>query len=54
MRDRGLSFPAIGRLVGGRDHSTLIHLSRMFVTYGARDERVADTYLRYRDSEVSQ
>ncbi|MEO1908781.1 MAG: helix-turn-helix domain-containing protein [Citromicrobium sp.] len=54
MRERGLSFPAIGRLIGGRDHSTLIHLSRMFVTYASRDERVADTYLRYRDGEVPQ
>lgn len=36
FRERGLSTPVIGRLVGDRDHSTVLHACR---TFPARAER---------------
>lgn len=53
MRERGLSYPLIGRLLGGRDHSTIINSIRNFDIYARRDPRVMETYMALRDREVT-
>jgi hypothetical protein len=50
MRERGLSYPTIGKQLGGRDHSTLCHSTDMFDNYCKTNPIVAETYaklLRY-------
>ena len=37
LRHHGLSYPMIGRRLGGRDHTTLIHADRKFDTYARHD-----------------
>lgn len=49
LRDRGLSFPVIGRLVGGRDHATVIHAVRMFDANPKQDAKMVEVYERRRD-----
>lgn len=45
LRQRGLSYPVIGRQLGGRDHSTIIHLIQQAPSYakapGYEDEWAA-------------
>lgn len=42
MRVRGISYPAIGRRLGGRDHSTIIHAERRFADYAKIDPTMND------------
>lgn len=49
LRERGHSFPMIGRLMAGRDHSTVINALNKFDYYAKRDPRVREAYNRYRD-----
>lgn len=49
LKERGLSFPFIGRLLGDRDHSTIINCAKKFGIYAARDDRVMRAYERLRD-----
>jgi len=49
LQERGASYPVIGRLLGGRDHSTTINAYHMFPTYCRKDPRVASTYEKYKD-----
>lgn len=42
-----LSYPAIGRVLGGRDHSTVIHAVSMLDIYIRRNPTVADSYARH-------
>lgn len=53
MRSRGMSYPQIGRLLGGRDHSTVINTVAKWETYLARDHRVRKAYERLRQREAS-
>jgi hypothetical protein len=48
LHDRGWSYPQIGRLLGGRDHSTVINLVRKFDVYGRRNLVVMQSYERHR------
>lgn len=52
LRDRGHSFPVVGRLLGGRDHSTIMNSIRMFDIYAERDPRVKEAYRRYCDGSL--
>lgn len=45
LRDRGLSYDRIGKLLGDRDHSTIINALSKFDIYTRRDPRVSDAYL---------
>jgi hypothetical protein len=49
LQERGASYPVIGRLLGGRDHSTTINAYLMFPTYCRKDPRVASTYEKFKD-----
>lgn len=49
LRQRGHSYPVIGRILGGRDHSTVINSYRNFDYYAKRDPRVAEAYEMYSD-----
>lgn len=49
MYERGLSYPRIGALMGGRDHSTIINARKMFPTYCKRDSRVWEAYNAVKD-----
>lgn len=44
MRDRGLSFPVIGRLLGNRDHSTIHNCFSKYAEYASTDERMETVY----------
>lgn len=44
LRDRGLSYPVIGRLMGGRDHSTIMNLLRRFDDRRERDPFMMSVY----------
>lgn len=48
MRDRGLSFPIIGRLLGGRDHSTIFHSLDHYEKYANANPTVEKTYQELR------
>lgn len=50
LHERGLSYPTIGRLLGGRDHSTTINAVEKFPIYRAKDSRVEAAYLELKDS----
>ena len=45
LHRRGLSYPRIGQLMGGRDHSTIINSVQKFNWYARRDPRVMDAYV---------
>jgi len=47
MRGRGLSYPAIGSFLGGRDHSTIINANRKFDAYSQADPQVEHSYRRH-------
>lgn len=49
LHERGLSYPAVGRLLGGRDHSTIINLVHKFDIYGARNPLVWESYALHAD-----
>ena len=51
LHDRNLSYPTIGRVLGGRDHSTVINWIRNFDIYERLDPRVTEAYLMLRDRE---
>lgn len=53
MRSRGMSYPQIGRLLGGRDHSTIINTIEKWDGYLASDHRVRKAYDRLRQREAS-
>lgn len=53
LRDRGISYPRIGRLIGRTDHSTAIHIVSNFDVYCRRDPRVALAYHRFCDPAVA-
>jgi len=44
MLDRGVSSTQIGKILGGRDHSTILHSRDMFDAYSQRDARVGASY----------
>lgn len=46
---RGVSYPRIGTLLGGRDHSSMINARKMFPIYCERDPRVMATFLEVAD-----
>lgn len=48
LKDRGHSYPMIGRMLGGRDHSTIMHCLDNFDVYARRDERVQPIYQEMR------
>ncbi len=48
LRNRGWSYPRIGKLMGGRDHSTVIHAYETFDIHAERNPLVAATYNRLR------
>lgn len=50
LRQRGHSYPVIGRVMGGRDHSTIINSCKNFSFYAKRDPRVAEAFHKYSDS----
>lgn len=52
LRDRGMSNPQIGKWLGGRDHSTIINLSRNFEIYARMNPVVQNTYARLADNKV--
>lgn len=49
LHHRGLSYPIIGRLLGGRDHSTIMNLCRKFEIYARRNPVVMRTFNTLRD-----
>lgn len=49
LRDRGHSYPVIGRMIGNRDHSTVMNLYRRFDFYCLRDPLVSESYGARRD-----
>lgn len=49
LRDRGVSYPVIGRLLGGRDHSCAINSARNFAYYARRNPLVMDAYIAHAD-----
>lgn len=50
LRDRGMSNPQIGKWLGGRDHSTIINLSRNFDIYARMNPIVQRAYTRLCDT----
>lgn len=52
LRERGWSFPKIGRLLGGRDHSTICHAMNIFETYARRNPMVVKLFQRFRPDVV--
>ena len=50
MRDRGWSFPRIGRVLGGRDHSTTINAASKFDIYARQNDQVVAVYQAHRDA----
>ena len=40
-----ISYPQVGRILGGRDHSTIIHACKEFPKYAKRDEYLMQAYL---------
>lgn len=49
LRDRNISYPTIGRLMGGRDHSTIVNCIAKFSIYERRDPRVLQAYVQFKD-----
>lgn len=47
--ETGLSFPAIGELFGGRDHSTVIHAHNLITARCAHDPLYAASMMRLRN-----
>lgn len=47
---RRFSYPQIGALLGGRDHSTIIHSHRMFPDYAKRYPFIEQVYERLSDA----
>ena len=47
LRDRGWSFPEIGRRLGGRDHSTVTHANARFEHYCERYPLVRSSYIAH-------
>lgn len=52
LHERGCSYPVIGRCLGGRDHSTAIHMIRNFAMYSEQNEKVPEAYSLFRDQRV--
>lgn len=50
LRERGLSYPQIGMLLGGRDHTSIINSVAKFDIYCAKNPLVEETYLALRDA----
>ena len=48
LRDNGLSYPNIAKLLSMRDHSSIIYLVETFDAYAARDEYIANVYRAFR------
>jgi len=48
LRERGWSYPRIGKLIGGRDHSTVIWAHQCFDIHAKRNPMVLDMYNRFR------
>jgi chromosomal replication initiator protein len=44
LRTRGLSYPAIGRIMGGRDHSSVIHACKTLPDRVRRDGELMDAW----------
>ena len=51
LRDKGLSYPVIGRALGGRDHSTIINLVRNFPEYVRLYPQLAKAYQAIKDAQ---
>jgi chromosomal replication initiator protein len=49
LRERGLSYPLIGRFLGGRDHSTIINSAEKFDHYCERYPGTLELFERHRD-----
>lgn len=49
LLERGLSYPTIGRLLSGRDHSTIMHSKNNFEIYERINPIVTEAYLKFRD-----
>lgn len=49
LRERGLSYPAIAKTMGGRDHSTIIYALQNYDDYAARNPLMSLAYLNLRD-----
>lgn len=50
LHERGCSYPQIGKFLGERDHSTVIHAVGSWDMYTKRDPRVLDAYLTFGDA----
>lgn len=48
---RGVSFPIIGRVLGGRDHSTTINAHRNFPLYCEANSKVVEAYNKFKDAD---
>lgn len=44
LRERGLSYPNVGKHLGGRDHSSIVNAVRKFPRYQERNRMVAVVY----------
>jgi hypothetical protein len=51
LRERGWSYPRIGKLLGGRDHSTVIHAHQSFDIHAKRKPLVAALFNRFRPEQ---
>lgn len=54
LRDRGMSYPQIGRMLGGRDHSTVMHMINRLPFYAKRNPKVERCYQRHRARDAAQ
>ena len=53
LLERGCSYPVIGRCLGGRDHSTAIHMIRNFAMYSEMNPLVPEAYQALRDRKAA-
>jgi hypothetical protein len=54
LRERGWSFPQIGRAIGGRDHSTIINMWVKRDIYARRNADVLESFNRHRRKKASE
>ena len=54
LRERGASYPQIGKWLGGRDHSTIIHAVERARYIAERDPHYAKTIERLADFEYDE
>ena len=54
LRERGASYPQIGKWLGGRDHTTIIHAVERARYIAERDQRYASAIERLADFEYKE